>query len=468
MFKYKLINFIYSLFCFSLLNSSLLAQQEWKNDTLALDRIHREILSGSFSYEWLRGLCKHVGHRLSGSASYVAAVEYMKQILDTLGLDSVYTQSFMVSHWERGEPSTVRVVESPIGIFEITSLALGNTISTGPKGLMAEVVKVESLEELENMGSAHVKGKIVFFNRRFPQDLIQTFHGYGRTVDQRYNGPHLAAKMGAVACLVRSVTTAVDDLPHTGSAFYDSMGTNIPALAIGVQSADRLEKALFHGKVKLWLKSDARFLSEKTSYNVIGEIKGIEFPDHVIVIAGHLDSWDVGEGAHDDGAGCVHAVDVLHTFKRLGIRPRHTIRCVLYSNEENGLRGGQYYAEWAAQSGEKHIAAIESDRGGFSPRGFSFEGDNPGFLIAFRKVGTWSDLLEPYGISLQPGGSGADIKPLQSLGTLLVGFVPDSQRYFDFHHAASDIFENVHPRELKLGSAAITSLVYLIDKHGLE
>jgi carboxypeptidase Q len=446
---------------------SVYSQIMWNNDTLALDGIHREVLNNSSAFEWLRYLCKTIGHRLSGTPSYEASVHYFLQIMDTIGLDTFYTQSFLVPHWQRGEVSEVRVAQSPLGSFSLRSLALGNSVSTPNQGIVGDVIIVHSIEELEEIGRGGVQGKIVFFNRSMPRDVIQTFHAYGKTVDQRYNGPKVASELGAVACLVRSVSTRNDDNPHTGSTFYEPDFRNIPALAIGMQSADQLANALKLGKVSVWLKSGGHFLSEKMSHNVIGEIRGTEYPDEVILVAGHLDSWDQGEGAHDDGTGCVHALDVLHTMKRMNYKPKRTIRCVLYSNEENGLRGGAAYAAIAKESEEKHIAALESDRGGFTPRGFSFEGDQPGFIPAFRSVGLWEDLLLPYGLQLQTGGSGADIKPLQPLGTLLIGFLPDSQRYFDFHHAATDVFEAVNERELLLGSAAITSLIFLMDKYGL-
>jgi hypothetical protein len=439
----------------------------WDNDTLMIDGIHKEVMLNSQAYDWLAYLCKKVGHRLSGSPAYQAAVEYTRQMLDTMGSDSVYLQHFMVPHWSRGDHTMVRISRSNMGSFELKALSLGNSVSSPREGIHAEVLLVNSLEELENKSKKEVKGKIVFFNRSMPKDVINTFHAYGKTVDQRYNGPSLAAKMGAVAAVIRSVTTKSDDEPHTGSTLYDPEGINIPALALGMKSADLLELALENGPVSLFLQSQSKFLDEKWSQNVIAEIKGTEFPNEVIVVSGHLDSWDQGEGAHDDGAGCVHAMDVLHTFIRMNYKPKRTIRCVLFSNEENGLRGGAHYAESVVINGERNIAALESDRGGFTPRGFSFEGDPPGFMQNFKKIGAWEDLFLPFGLQFEVGGSGADIKPLQPQGTLLIGFVPDSQRYFDYHHAATDVLENVNERELKLGSAAIASLIFLIDKYGL-
>lgn len=447
--------------------SSVCSQDLWENDTLMIDGIHREVMLHSQAYDWLSYLCKHVGHRLSGSPAYQSAVEYTRQMLDTIGSDSVYLQHFLVPHWSRGDHTMVRISNSALGSIELKALSLGNSVSSPLEGVHAEVIVVNSLDELENLSKDKVKGKIVFFNRPMPKDVINAFHAYGKTVDQRYNGPNLAARMGAVAAVVRSVTTKSDDEPHTGSTLYDPEGINIPALALGMKSADVLQLALENGPVTLFIQSQSKFLDEKWSQNVIAEISGSEFPNEVILVSGHLDSWDQGEGAHDDGTGCIHAMDVLHTFIRMGYKPKRTIRCVLFSNEENGLRGGAHYAESVIQKGERNIAALESDRGGFTPRGFSFEGDPPGFILNFKKVGAWEDLLLPFGLQFEVGGSGADIKPLQPQGTLLIGFVPDSQRYFDYHHAATDVLEIVNERELKLGSAAITSLIFLIDKYGL-
>jgi hypothetical protein len=215
------------------------------------------------------------------------------------------------------------------------------------------------------------------------------------------------------------------------------------------------------------MKTNCQMLPEADSHNVIGEIKGSEFPNEVIVIGGHLDSWDPAQGAHDDGAGCVHSMEVLHTLKRVGYKPKRTIRCVLFMNEENGLKGGLKYAEEAKNSTEKHIFALESDAGGFTPRGFSFDAEQSVFPELFKKVTAWEDLLKPYGIEFSKGGSGADIGPMKPMKFLMAGLRPDSQRYFDFHHTPADKIEYVNRRELELGAASMTALVYLIDKYGL-
>ena len=265
--------------------------------------------------------------------------------------------------------------------------------------------------------------------------------------------------------MVGSAASPTDDFPHTGSMRYEDGIEKIPTAAISTSKADLLE-ALSKGNqnIKLALNLTCKDFGMVPSYNVIGEIKGSENPENIIVVGGHLDSWDVGEGAHDDGAGVIHSIEVLRIYKELGIKPKNTVRCILFMNEENGNNGGKSYAEFAKKSGEKHIAAIESDRGGFVPRGFSFDAQNYHLMNA-RK---WENLLKPYNIHIwEKGYGGVDIGPLKNDKIALIGFVPDPQRYFDFHHTEDDVFENVHKRELELGCASIASLIYLIDKYGL-
>jgi Zn-dependent M28 family amino/carboxypeptidase len=244
----------------------------------------------------------------------------------------------------------------------------------------------------------------------------------------------------------------------------------IPGLAISANDANFLHDNLEKEKsLEIELSSDCRNLGTVESNNVIGEIIGSEFPDEIIVVGAHLDSWDVGEGAHDDGAGVVHAMEVLHLFRQVGYKPRHTIRCVLYMNEENGVGGGKRYAEVVKEKGEKHIAAIESDAGAFTPRGFHVDGLKSVREKAHNKLNSWKGLLLPYNLHyFKQSYAGTDIGPLKAGGTPLFGLIPDSQRYFDFHHTAADVFEAVHKRELEMGCASVASLVYLIDKYGLE
>jgi hypothetical protein len=341
-------------------------------------------------------------------------------------------------------------------------------VGTGATGMVAEVVEVKSLDEVEKLGKEALNGKIVFYNRPLDPTQINTFNAYGGAVDQRGLGASRASRQGAIGVLVRSMTTRLDDVPHTGSMQYEEGVTPIPAVGISTNDAELLSKLLQEESVRVYLRTGCERYPNKLSHNVIGEIRGSEKPDEIIVIGGHLDSWDVGQGAHDDGAGCVQSMDVLQLFRRLNYKPKRTIRCVLFMNEENGLAGGRAYAAEALRKKEKHLAAIESDRGGFTPRGFTCEGDAGIFEKRFKKVVQWSDLLEPYGLVFRAAGSGADIGPLKAQKAFLFGFEPDSQRYFDYHHTAIDTFEAVNRRELEMGTAAMTALVYLLDKYGLE
>lgn len=330
-----------------------------------------------------------------------------------------------------------------------------------------KVVEIKSWSALDSLGKAGaLKGNIAFYNRPMDAARLHTFHAYGGAVDQRVQGPSRAAQYGAVGVLVRSMGLRLDDYPHTGTLIYDSTYALIPAVAISTNDAERLSALLQQEKeVQVSMKLHCATLPDKLSYNVVGEIRGSERPDEVILVGGHLDSWDVGHGAHDDGAGCVQSMEVLRLLKRIGYRPRRTIRCVLFMNEENGLRGGTEYARLAAAHQEFHPCAIESDAGGFTPRGFSFDAHEDVIADFFERVQAFEPLLRPYGLELSRGGSGADINPLKPLKGLLCGYRPDSQRYFDYHHTAADVFEAVNQRELELGAASMTALVWLLDRY---
>ncbi|TXF89086.1 M28 family peptidase [Neolewinella aurantiaca] len=438
-------------------------------DAFAIREIYDKALTEGDCYEWLHHLCKDIGPRLAGSPGAEAAVFSMKRLMDTLGFDTVYLQPCTVPRWDRGAPASGRIVNNAVvGTENLDVTALGNSVGTGPEGITAPIIEVFSLQEVEQLGRDGVAGKIVFFNRPMDPTQIQTFRAYGGAVDQRGSGHVIAAKFGARATLVRSMTTSLDDIPHTGAVAPSEDGFAIPALSVSTNGAEKLSRLLRQGEVRVHLQSNGRNLPPVQSFNVIGEVRGSEFPDEIVLVGGHLDSWDVGEGAHDDGAGIVHSLQVLPLWQKIGHKPKRTFRCVLFMNEENGLAGGRAY--WAASNENKefHLAALESDSGGFTPRGFSATGREDVFTDDYRKINEWLPLLEPYGLGFTSGGSGADISGLKSQGGLLIGFRPDSQRYFDFHHTKTDVFENVNKRELELGAASITSLLYLIDKYGLR
>lgn len=436
-------------------------------DAFFIRDIYDKALTEGNAYDWLTYLTQTIGARLSGSPQAASAIEYVKQVLDTLGVDTVYLQPCMVPHWERGAPEVGRIVSSSrMGTVDLQVLALGNSVGTGKEGITAEVIELRSLDELEEKGFDNINGKIVFFNRAMDPTQINTFNAYGGAVDQRVFGASRASEFGAQAVLVRSVTTRKDYAPHTGVTVYQEGVNPIPALALSTADADLLSELLVTEDIRVYIRNTSRMLAPKKSFNVIGEIKGSTYPDDIILVGGHLDSWDVGEGAHDDGAGCVQAMDVLNILKKTGYEPKRTLRCVLFMNEENGQAGAIAYRDASFSADEFHLAAIESDRGGFTPRGFTFDADESVFNYKFKKVLKWLPLLEPYGLNLEKGGSGADISRLKAQKGLLIGFAPDTQRYFDFHHAATDILEVVNARELQLGAAAMASLVYLFDQYG--
>ena len=421
-------------------------------------------LSSGHTYDNLRYLCKEIGNRLSGSPGAAASVEWTKQLMESYGFDTVYLQPVMVPHWERGGADVVRVVNSKkYGTVELVALALGNTTGTGPKGLLGNVVEVKSIAELKKLGT-QVKGKIVFFNGPMDPTKIDAFDAYSGAVSQRSSGAGEASQLGAIGTIVRSMNNRVDGYAHTGNQRYAPNAPAIPALAISTQDAERLSGMLAdQSDLQLYLESHGEMKTEKLSYNVIGELRGTEKPEEIIAVGGHLDSWDVGEGAHDDGAGCMQGIEVLRLYKQLGWKPKRTLRAVMWMNEENGLRGGQEYARVAKERGEKHIAAIESDSGGFLPIGFS----STGTAEQRAKITSWAELLRPYQLwNLQKAGGGADIGPLRDQGTLLIGLLPDSQKYFIYHHTEADVFEAVDRRELELGAAAMAALVYLLDQEG--
>lgn len=434
------------------------------DDSTAISMFFASALSEGQAYYNLQELCRKHPKRLSGSQGAADAVEFCRKLMVGMKLDSVWLQPCMVPRWERGSIETGSIIQGK-GREAVKLCALGNSAGTPAAGINAQVVEVTSFEELEKLGAAEVKGKIVFFNHPFKEEFISPFDAYSEAARFRTRGPAAAQKLGAAAVLVRSMAHIHDPNPHTGNTRFDSLQTNLPAAALSTVAADTLSKRLKKNSLlRFELKLNCRQLPDVLSYNVIGEIRGREFPKEVIVLGGHLDAWDLGEGAHDDGAGCMQSVEVLRILKRFEIKPRRTIRVVLWMNEENGLRGGNAYAAWAKQSSEKHIAAIESDAGGFSPRGFGISGS----AAQTAQFLSWKSLLSNFGAGdLHTGGGGADIGPLEPLGTALIGLEPDQQRYFDYHHTAADVFTAVNRRELHLGAAAMCSLVWLIDRHGI-
>ncbi len=444
-----------------------LHSQNTNENSIFIDKIYDEALANGNSYEWLDYLSNQIGGRLSGSINYDRSVKWGMGELEMINLDSVWLQPVMIPKWVRGAPEYAHIESSPGNTISVPIAALGGSISTPSIGISANVIEVKNFKELKMIGKDSIRGKIIFYNRPMDPTLINTFQAYGGSVNQRTQGAVEAAKLGAVGVIVRSMTTSLDDYPHTGSMYYDGLSLNqrIPAAAISTNGAELLSSMLsLNSNIKFFFRQNSKNFPDVLSHNVIAQINGSEKPDEIILIGGHLDSWDLGDGSHDDGAGIVQSMEVLRILKDLNYSPKRTIRVVLFANEENGLRGGTKYAEEARLNNEKHFFALESDAGGFTPRGFSFDTSEK----EFKTIKKFENLFIKYGMdNFFIGGSGADIGPLKNGEVILAGLRPDTQRYFDYHHAASDTFDKINKRELELGAAAMTALVYLIDNYKL-
>lgn len=437
--------------------------QTTEEDSTFIRKIHDEVLSNGRAYEDLRYLCKEIGARLSGSAEAEMAVRWGYRVMKSYHFDTVYLQEVMVPHWERGTTEAGWYQTTDGLLHKVNILALGGSIGTEGV-LQAEMIMFDHLDDLKKADPKEIEGKIVFLNQVMDEKQINTFRSYGGCYPIRGMGGIESAKKGAVAVIIRSLGMPIDEHPHTGSMYYNDDIKKIPAAALSTKDAELLAEAIRSGKVEFILEMDCKRFPDKLSHNVIGELKGSLNPNEYITFGGHLDSWDTGEGAHDDGAGIIHSLEAMRTLKTLGYKPKHTLRVVFFMNEENGNMGGKTYALEAKKNNEKHIAAVESDRGGFSPRGFHCDGDETQVEFLQR----FNEILKPYDLrDLEKGYGGVDISPLKDEypGIPLFGLVPDSQRYFDFHHAPSDVFENVNKRELELGAAALATMIYLLDNY---
>jgi len=453
------------LWVFLLVMTPLFSQSD---DEKQLRAIYDMALTEGKAYDWLNYLSNQIGGRLSGSVQAEQAIAFTKAQLDSLGLDRVWLQPVMVPKWARGVPEFAYIETGPGITTNVRICALGGSVATPNAGVKAGVVEVNGIEGLKTLGRENIEGKIVFYNQPMDATLINTFEAYSRLEDQRYSGAVEAEKYGAVGVIVRSLNLRLDDFPHTGAMNYGDVPIEqrIPAAAISTMGAELLSATLaLTPDIKFFFRQTCKKFNDVLSYNVIGEIRGSTFPKEIMVVGGHLDSWDLGDGAHDGGAGVVQSMDVLRLIRASGYKPKRTLRVVLFMNKENGLHGGTKYAELARRKGENHIFALESDAGGFTPRGFSLDGPDANF----ERIQSWKPLFEPYLIHLftkGKGSSGADIAPLKDENVLLAGLRSDSQRYFDHHHAESDTFAHVNKRELQLGAATMASLIYLIDKYG--
>jgi len=438
-------------------------QARYLEDSALIRRLADTILTDGQAYDNLRVLTKKVGARLSGSPGFYKAERWGWQALEEAEADKVWMQECMVPHWVRGGKDTAHFYGAGVsGGLDV--IALGNSVGTGPRPLEAKVLLIHNFDELERRKD-EVKGKIVFYNYPFNPLFVETFAAYADAVRYRGAGASRAAKYGAVGVLVRSMSESVDNVPHTGSLNYADSLPKIPAVAVGLRDADRLAALLEgHADLTVSMFTHGYMLPDTPAHNVIGELKGSVLPDQYITVGGHLDSWDPAEGAMDDGAGCVQSIEVLRALRAIGYKPRHTIRVVLFANEENGGRGARKYAEAAKEAGEQHLLGLESDNGGFTPRTFSLSLTDE----KLAEIRPWLDLLRPYGVyAFEKGGGGSDTNPLKgAVGAVVGELKPDSQRYFDYHHARTDVLENVNKRELELGTVTMAALIYLVDKYG--
>jgi len=461
-------NFIITAVIF-LMCSSLSSVSAQNSDSIAIRRIYNDALSDSTSYSILRYLTTKIGGRLAGSPQSLKAIQWAEQLMRGMKLDTVFLQECKVRHWVRGEKEVARVISGKTSL-NLHVCALGGSIGTGKNGITAGVIEIRDYDELKKLGKDKVAGKIVFINHPADPTFYNTFGSYGGTAGYRVRGAVQAAYYGAIAMIDRSATPVHDNNPHTGIQHYADTVKKIPALSISTNDADKLSLLLRSDpELHIFVRTTCEELPETVSYNVIGEIRGAIHPEEIIAFGGHIDSWELGQGAHDDGAGLIESIDILRLYRSLGIKPAHTIRAVAFIDEEMEQRGAKAYvaASLLPQDGMNkvvHIAAIEADRGGFTPWGFSIDASNE----QLKKVQGWKNLLLPYGLySLEKGGSGVDVGPLKSQKVPLFGLVVDPQRYFDYHHSATDTFDKVNIRELQLGTAAMAALVYLIDTYGL-
>lgn len=434
------------------------------NDSTILASIYSEVMLNAECYENLRYLCKNIGHRLAGSESAQRAIDWGKEVLEKSSPGHVLLMPVEVPHWTRGAYEFGGYNMQGAN-KEVALTALGGSVGTNDKKLTAEVIEVKNFEELKALGEEKVKGKIVFFNKPLDATLINTGAAYGGGYPIRGQGPSEAAKLGAVGCLIRSLTLADDNFPHTGATNYEKDVTRIPAAALSAVAARQLSQDLKSDPtLQFSMHLSCEAFDRTMQANVIAEIPGTEFPNEYITVGGHLDSWDIGEGAHDDGTGIVQSIEMIRTLQAIGYKPKRTIRAVLFINEEFGNDGGETYAKRCKEDGLVHVAAIESDGGGFTPVGFNCDLSDDQYAIAE----SWLPLLEPYNLfRFRRGGSGVDIRPLKDDRIALFGLNVDGQRYFDYHHTNNDRFENVNKRELELGAAAMTALVYLLDQTGI-
>lgn len=424
-------------------------------------KISDEIMTNGAAYENLGELTKGIGPRFSATPGYAKAVEWAEKKFKEIGINMIWRQEAKTPVWIRGKESLQ--IKAGNGDWKnIRMLSFGNSEGTGGKDLTGEIVLINSTSELNAMSVGQLRDKIVFVNVPMDPKIINTSDSYLQTAKSKLISASVIAKTGAKALIIRSLTTASDDTPHAKMIYYEPDDKiKIPALSIGVRSADELEKTLKSQKVTAKINMTAQSKSDTTNPNIIAEIQGKK-DSKVIVLGAQLDSWDVGEGAIDDGTGVVQCIEVLRTLKALGYENNHTIRVVLYANSENGGQGREMYAAYVKKKEEKHVFALGTDAGGYSPRGFSLDMSPQ----RRRLVYPWKEYFLPYGVyDFDQTEAIQDISPLKKLDIPLAELVVDTQRYFDYHHSEQDTFDKVNKRELLLGAVAITQMIFMVDKN---
>jgi Zn-dependent M28 family amino/carboxypeptidase len=434
------------------------------SDEEVVNLIFSSAQSSTIAYNNLEYLTENFPKRLACYPQGIEAAEWTKQVMENMSLDKVFLQKAQVMNWKRGSEE-VGFIKVNDELVPVNVCALGRGIATPEEGLEAQVIEVNGLEDLERLPKDRVKGKIVFFNKAMNPTYANPFRAYGEAAGQRFVGPIKAAEYGAVGAVIRSLTTRIDEFPHTGTTRKAAKKETVPAVSIATRHANLLSQMLTKDpNLKFYFKTNCKNLPDTISYNAIGEITGSEFPNEFITVGGHLDSWDNSPGAHDDGGGCMQAIEVLRIFKEIGYQPKHSIRAVMFMDEEISQGGGRAYADEAKQKGEKHILAIESDRGVTAPRGFTMDASDE----VIRKLASYRALFQPYDITVfEKGYGGVDISPLKDFGTPLLGLDVDATHYFDWHHCANDTFDQVNREEMQKGAATMAALIYLVDKYGL-
>ena len=447
-----------------LLSCTQQKQIEKLPDNEVISLIYAEAESNTIAYENLRYLTTNFTKRLACYPQSIEASKWTKSVMEEMDFDTTFLQEAQVMNWKRGSQE-IGLIKVNGENIPVNVCALGRGIATPENGIEAEVIEVNGLSVLAQLQPKDVKGKIVFLNQAMNPDYENPFQAYGETAGQRFMGPILAAEKGAVGTIIRSLTPSVDEFPHTGVTRKIENEPTTPSVAIATKHANQLSALLKEkADLRFYFKTDCQNMPDTITYNAIGELTGSEFPNEYIVIGGHLDSWDNSPGAHDDGGGCMQAIEVLRIFKELGYKPKHSIRAVMYMDEEISQGGGRAYADQAKLKGEIHIAAIESDRGVDKPLGFTIDA-TPEKLA---KIGSWSDLFKPYDVNVFiAGGGGVDIAPLKDQGPVLMGLLTDPTHYFEYHHCANDTFDKINRSEMQKGAATMAALVYLIDKYGL-